>query len=724
MLWGHRKRAPSEGREKRHTEGEECSVKKPTSTVPVEVLDTVFEDPEEGFLQGGAATVRLRVQLLFLTAHVYTTADLASHRGFGVVPVRGNDQPLHFHGKSEGGQDHFRDVPAGCSDTRRKHAGECGDAPDGGPLPCLTFEVLRCTTLEEMESLVARTLNVGSNEIRLWVITQHLTDAPLAPRQLLSEEDQPARVLDDGQTSPSLFRLLSGDTVDEAFRVRLWVQQRSDGGFWEAEATGVPFPSWVLDHPPSSPLHQQQQQAENVALSPGANGGDGEVPSCSSLSTRTPRSSFGGVRLSSVSDLPLEQMHQLSMFAWDSGNGGSGSGPPGQGGGGGGAGAMDPAAAAPADVENGENDSAGGAGGAKSDDASTGAGPERLMLVFLKTLGLGNAGEQDSAAASGAGAASARKQTGKDGNCGGGGGGTGMTSDQGALPTYLTHAVLRKSSPLRSLFELAAELLQDGTTPEDLEAHIEDLPWAWQSAALKGYDCSAADRLSGGAAPAGASAQNRRKSSQGCRRFLACPPAAGAGISCAEHREQGKPSATLTLKEAGLSSGASICFFRAGREAVARKTYGDIVDRLVEDMRLLLRRKGPLGRVHHIKLAEVVEICESLGYQGFRARIAHDQQRHVNARETLEYVAKGKHLAFICDSCGTQDFTGPRYHCLSCPDYDLCEKCNAKREPVPPHRYLFERGQWRREGGFHGHADDHELEEIFPVPADGRIVLI
>lgn len=50
------------------------------------------------------------------------------------------------------------------------------------------------------------------------------------------------------------------------------------------------------------------------------------------------------------------------------------------------------------------------------------------------------------------------------------------------------------------------------------------------------------------------------------------------------------------------------------------------------------------------QLAEVVEICESLGYQGFRARIAHDQQRHVNPRETLEYVARGKHLAFICDS--------------------------------------------------------------------------
>lgn len=43
-MWGrHRKRAPSEGREMRDMEGDDCPPKKPLSTVPVEVLDTVFE---------------------------------------------------------------------------------------------------------------------------------------------------------------------------------------------------------------------------------------------------------------------------------------------------------------------------------------------------------------------------------------------------------------------------------------------------------------------------------------------------------------------------------------------------------------------------------------------------------------------------------------------------------------------------------------------------------
>ncbi|CAN0554506.1 unnamed protein product, partial [Ectocarpus sp. 8 AP-2014] len=67
---------------------------------------------------------------------------------------------------------------------------------------------------------------------------------------------------------------------------------------------------------------------------------------------------------------------------------------------------------------------------------------------------------------------------------------------------------------------------------------------------------------------------------------------------------------------------------------------------------------------------------------------------------------------------GTQDFTGPRFHCRACPDYDLCQRCKAKKEPAPRHRYLFANGQWKREAGFQGHTDDHELEEIFTVPAE------
>lgn len=240
--------------------------------------------------------MRLRLRLLFLTAHVYTTADLASHRGFGVVPVRGNDQPYHYHGYGEvKGRSGRRGAVSACDcvclsvcrvawlpcclscscvclvclsvfvsvyvcvclcrrtvepkmntskftikkccnqhtamgglwvmvarstdcrlclppppppppppplppplrfrpenhrnmpwNARLSQWGWPGASKTVGPLPCLTFEVMRCTTVEEMEKLVAVALDVPStNDIRLWVITQPLTDAPLAPRQLL-----------------------------------------------------------------------------------------------------------------------------------------------------------------------------------------------------------------------------------------------------------------------------------------------------------------------------------------------------------------------------------------------------------------------------------------------------------------------------------------------------------------------------------------------------------
>lgn len=426
-----------------------------------------------------------------------------------------------------------------------------------------------------------------------------------------SKDDLFPLAFDDGQTSPSLFSLLSRDTVDETFRVRLWVQQRSDGGFWEAEAVGTRQTTlWNY-------LKQQEEVSLPATPAIGDDGGAGDLRSSGLRpSKQEPRAAFGGVRLSSIADLPRGQMQQLLMFAWGSASGRAVSTPPGQGGGGG-DGAAEPESAAPIDDDSFGSD-LGSLAGFVIGDTRQRVVQEKLMLVFLKTLGLGSPGWQASTPAAGAGAAAvpaaaageSRKEYCKDGYPGGGadsggGAGVGVANAEGGLPTFLTHSVLRGSSPLRSLFELTAELLQDGTAPEDLEAHIEDLPWAWQGAALRGSDRPVADRPSD-AAPAAGDTQNRRTPAT-CRRFLPCPPIVAPRNSITNQREQGGSPAALTLEEAGLSSGASICFFRAGREAIARKTYGGIVKSLVEDMRLLLRRQGPLGRMHLIKVQNNID---------------------------------------------------------------------------------------------------------------------
>ena len=62
----------------------------------------------------------------------------------------------------------------------------------------------------------------------------------------------------------------------------------------------------------------------------------------------------------------------------------------------------------------------------------------------------------------------------------------------------------------------------------------------------------------------------------------------------------------ITLKEAGLEPGASICFFRAGcggrGKASVGRTYAEITEELVQRMHELLQGRGPLGRVHLLKV--------------------------------------------------------------------------------------------------------------------------
>ncbi len=36
------------------------------------------------------------------------------------------------------------------------------------------------------------------------------------------------------------------------------------------------------------------------------------------------------------------------------------------------------------------------------------------------------------------------------------------------------------------------------------------------------------------------------------------------------------------------------------------------------------------------------------------------------------------HAHVTCDECGTSPIVGIRYKCVVCPDFDVCEKCQAK----------------------------------------------
>lgn len=220
-------------------------------------------------------------------------------------------------------------------------------------------------------------------------------------------------------------------------------------------------------------------------------------PTTSTLtSPPTAKESFAGVRLSCTADMPPWEMR--SALGWgprtwsppvepgppeEATGAGATVPPPGN--------ANDvvvlPAAAAVPRGGGGEQPEVAPAVSSMQSGAGRGSGVsptipprEERILVFLKTLGLNV--ERDGVDGDGARGKGCRGGTKEeDGGCSDGEGGSGGGGDgsQG-LPVYLTHAVLRRRSPLRSLFELAAKLLPEGVAPEELGAYIEELPCVWQ----------------------------------------------------------------------------------------------------------------------------------------------------------------------------------------------------------------------------------------------------
>lgn len=287
--------------------------------------------------------------------------------------------------------------------------------------------------------------------------------------------------MDGARDSPSLVRLLTSDTMDDTCRVRLWVEQRSDGGFWETEREP---PRWQA---PAKPDHSRGAAAAAAAVATAVV--TPQPPTTSTpKSPPAPKEKFAGVRLSCTADMHSWEMRSALGWGPRAWSPPVAPGPPEEAAGAGATvpptgNANDAAAAAVPGGGGGGHPEVAPAVGSVQSGAGGGGGlsptippREERMLVFLKTLGLGGGG--DDAVASGR-RGGAREE---GGGCSGGGGDASGGDGRGGegWPIYLTHAVLRRRSPLRSLFELAAELLPEGVAPEELGAYVEELPCVWQ----------------------------------------------------------------------------------------------------------------------------------------------------------------------------------------------------------------------------------------------------
>ncbi|KAG3205845.1 hypothetical protein PC128_g1106 [Phytophthora cactorum] len=198
------------------------------------------------------------------------------------------------------------------------------------------------------------------------------------------------------------------------------------------------------------------------------------------------------------------------------------------------------------------------------------------------------------------------------------------------------------------------------------------------------------------------------------------------GWSCAQlemYREEIAPIVVSELipyhtsaEKAGLKT-ADILIFCVQPQALHGPSPRSVLDPVYE---LLLERYAESRELFDRNglapptLEQVENLAEKLDIPKFRVRSAF-RKCHEDALATLRYIMEGRHLGFICDSCGETDFTGARFNCVVCSDYDLCASCNAAQSCEISHRYANVDGKWQRVYNFKDHTTLHTVRKMLPV---------
>jgi len=75
-------------------------------------------------------------------------------------------------------------------------------------------------------------------------------------------------------------------------------------------------------------------------------------------------------------------------------------------------------------------------------------------------------------------------------------------------------------------------------------------------------------------------------------------------------------------------------------------------------------------------------------------------------------VTQVVHRGITCDGCQQSPITGIRFKCRTCPDFDLCEACEAKNVHPADHPMVKFKVEKMRQGGRHG-GHGHPLHQLF-----------
>ncbi|KAL3666547.1 hypothetical protein V7S43_008176 [Phytophthora oleae] len=240
--------------------------------------------------------------------------------------------------------------------------------------------------------------------------------------------------------------------------------------------------------------------------------------------------------------------------------------------------------------------------------------------------------------------------------------------------------------------DLPLDLLSDNpTNGNDLLATPEGYVFVklLQPAPINRLDYVGKVRVLQASSPKFVDTENKRERGKMVPSVLYEAVARRTGWSCAQlemYREEIAPTVVSELipyhasaESAGLQSADTVIF--CVRPQISDELTPVRGLNLLHD--LLLERYAEARELFSSRalsqptLEQVENLAEKLDIPKFRVRSAF-RKCHEDALATLRYIMEGRHLGFICDSCGETDFTGARFNCAICSDYDLCAACNGK----------------------------------------------
>ena len=134
-----------------------------------------------------------------------------------------------------------------------------------------------------------------------------------------------------------------------------------------------------------------------------------------------------------------------------------------------------------------------------------------------------------------------------------------------------------------------------------------------------------------------------------------------------------------------------------------RRLYQDHRDRVFRRLEEML-----LDSIQHCRLLSMEEILLEGSKIYTDWRIVNMLSRYHNKIMLLRKMIQRPHISYACDRCGKLNFTGIRYKCRECRDYDLCEDCHSL--PLMPHRYLFRRDYNYQEIVVRSHSVEHQSD--------------